>query len=602
MFRPRAVPEPDHNTASRKMSMQRKIILAGVGAALFSLAAAGNSSAQQAGPQLPPLSSKVWKTLHSDPQAWQQFLAEHAPVRPAPILPGAPWMLAFTTMALSNPLLLTDGTVLAHAQCTPNWYRLTPDIHGNYKNGSWTAAAPMPAGYSPRFFGSQILPDGRVLVEGGEDNGPMNANGFCKRAETTDGAIYDPVADSWISVPPPPGLTQIGDASLMVLANGTVLLAPWDTTDQAILDPATLTWTITGTGKQDPNNEENWTLLPDGNVLTVDADFDLPASECIANSEVYSTATGSWTSAGSTINELSSCSGSVYAVIDGVNIYTGEAPTQIMSPWGDVYAFGATVSTASENFPVPMSIYKTATGTWISGPNLPQVEGINYTMADAPAAMLPDGRVLIAASPGVWENYASYPAPTHFFIYDGKKAHEHGAYEQASDTTDAAQMSPYEQVGDMTDAAVMPSFRVNFLVLPTGEVLATETDYTNTDIFPAVCCADPAWAPRIMSISSYSLVAGGTYTLQGRQLSGLTQGAGYGEDAQADTNFPLVRITNRASQHVFYGRTYGFSRSIASGAVSSTRFDVPNGIESGASSLVVVANGIASRPINVTVQ
>jgi hypothetical protein len=34
----------------------------------------------------------------------------------------------------------------------------------------------------------------------------------------------------------------------------------------------------------------------------------------------------------------------------------------------------------------------------------------------------------------------------------------------------------------------------------------------------------------------------------------------------------------------------------------STHFDVPSGIETGTSSLVVVANGIASAPVSVTVQ
>ncbi len=35
--------------------------------------------------------------------------------------------------------------------------------------------------------------------------------------------------------------------------------------------------------------------------------------------------------------------------------------------------------------------------------------------------------------------------------------------------------------------------------------------------------------------------------------------------------------------------------------IISTQVDVPSGIETGASSLVVVANGIASTPVSVTV-
>ncbi|MFZ2086664.1 MAG: hypothetical protein WAU92_19395, partial [Candidatus Sulfotelmatobacter sp.] len=30
-------------------------------------------------------------------------------------------------LGLGNPLLLTDGTVIAHEACGPTWWRLTPD-------------------------------------------------------------------------------------------------------------------------------------------------------------------------------------------------------------------------------------------------------------------------------------------------------------------------------------------------------------------------------------------------------------------------------------------------------------------------------------------
>jgi hypothetical protein len=41
---------------------------------------------------------------------------------------------------------------------------------------------------------------------------------------------------------------------------------------------------------------------------------------------------------------------------------------------------------------------------------------------------------------------------------------------------------------------------------------------------------------------------------------------------------------------------------VATGATPvTTMFDVPTGAETGASTLVVVANGIASAPVNVTV-
>ena len=70
------------------------------------------------------------------------------------------------------------------------------------------------------------------------------------------------------------------------------------------------------------------------------------------------------------------------------------------------------------------------------------------------------------------------------------------------------------------------------------------------------------------------------------------------------TNYPLVRITNRASGDVFYARTHDHSSmAVATGRkVVSTYFDVPVGIETGGSDLVVIANGISSKPAAVTVR
>src|SRR5271166_1915157 len=71
--------------------------------------------------------------------------------------------------------LLTDGRVLVHDErgdngTWGNWWTLTPDINGNYANGTWTQVATMPSNYGPLYFASAVLPDGRVTAEGGEYN------------------------------------------------------------------------------------------------------------------------------------------------------------------------------------------------------------------------------------------------------------------------------------------------------------------------------------------------------------------------------------------------------------------------------------------------
>jgi hypothetical protein len=99
------------------------------------------------------------------------------------------------------------------------------------------------------------------------------------------------------------------------------------------------------------------------------------------------------------------------------------------------------------------------------------------------------------------------------------------------------------------------------------------------------------------------IAAGSTYAISGTQFNGLSQAQAFGDEIQAPTNYPLVRIVNAASGHVFYARTHGHSTmGVATGsAIVSTHFDVPANAETGASTLSVVANGIASAPVNVTV-
>ena len=143
-------------------------------------------------------------------------------------------------------LLLTDGTVMVHHEGPDNgyseWYKLTPDINGSYVNGTWTQMASLAANYGPLFFASAVLPDGRLIVEGGEQN-------FANYVWTNMGAIYDPLQNVWTTITPPSGWANIGDAQSVVLANGTFMVANCCSTQQALLNASTLTWTATGSGQ-----------------------------------------------------------------------------------------------------------------------------------------------------------------------------------------------------------------------------------------------------------------------------------------------------------------------------------------------------------------
>jgi len=100
-----------------------------------------------------------------------------------------------------------------------------------------------------------------------------------------------------------------------------------------------------------------------------------------------------------------------------------------------------------------------------------------------------------------------------------------------------------------------------------------------------------------------SLTRGSSYAISGTQFNGFGQASAYGDESQNATNYPLVRLTNLSTGHVFYARTHDHSTmGVATGAESlSTRFDVAVETELGAARLEVVADGVPSAPITVTI-
>jgi hypothetical protein len=525
--------------------------------------------AQQAGSQtqaLPPrISFQRFQYFASRPKEWEQFLSQLPRIHAGPALappltsPWQPVKAPAPAGGLSAPQLLTDGTVLVHQACSPNWYKLTPDLHGSYLNGTWSTAAKLPAGYGPLYFASQVLSDGRIIINGGEYN---LTGGACKPVWTALGAIYNPVTNAWAPVSAPAGWKTVGDAQSVVLTNGTYMLATCCALppQAALWNAAAHSWTATGRGKFDAYDEEGWTLLPDAEVLT--ADSYAFTGRCGKNTELYNPVTGRWASAGESPVQLSNC-GMTHAVF--------EMGPQVLRADGTVAVFSAVTTGAVAG----TAIFNPAARTWARGPNLPTIAGRNYDLADAPAAWIPNGKVLIAASPGFAR------APTHFFELSTANA--------------------IEQVADTPNAPAEASYAVNFLLLPTGQIL--QTDFSEiVEIYTPSGSPNPSWAPVITKVPAV-LVRGASYQLSGRQLNGLTQGAAYGDDAQSTTNYPLVRITNRATGHVLYARTWGFStRSLAKNAASTAEFEVPARIETGASTLAVIANGIPSAAVEVTVR
>jgi hypothetical protein len=486
-----------------------------------------------------------------------------------------------------NPLLLTDGSVIVQDAGCPDWWRLTPDNTGSYANGTWTQIASLPSGYSPLYHSSAVLPDGRVIIEGGEYN--VVDGVFFTPAWTAEGAIYDPRADVWTSVAPPPFFTfiqnlpppaplmqTIGDAQGVVLPNGVFMQADCCTKQQALLDARTLTWKPTGAGKFDDNDEEGWTLLPNGEVLAVDAyvNFNFPYIPTGTNSELYNSRTGTWHSAGSTIVQLWDSGLDCGELNAPPPTPTFELGPAVLRADGTVFYTGSDTCPGATG---KTAIYDSNTGQWRPGPVFPVVDGVtDINIADGPASWEPNDKVLMMASP----EYGS--PPSFFFEWDGRRLN---------------------QVPGPPNAPTDGSFYGNMLVLPTGQILFTDFS-TDIELYnPTVTPKTQEFQQTIAPVVFYTpreLARGGSYQVDGIRFNGVTQGAAYGDDVQAATNFPLVRITNLKTSHVFYSRTHDHSSmAVASNEVVSTHFDVPALQETGLSLLQVVANGIASQPVAV---
>ncbi len=481
-------------------------------------------------------------------------LVAHDPPYPAPAAAGpyfnvtsalsGTWQTVaaappFGVVGAGTALLMTDGTVMVHNNDT-RWYRLSPDKTGSYVNGTWSSGGVLPAGYGPRYFASAVLPDGRLVMSGGE----YNLLGKTE-VETNLGAIYNPYTNTWAPLAPPPGWLVIGDAQSVILNNGTFLLGDCCYKVVATLNASTLAFSWLNSNKADADSEEGWTLLPNGTVFTVDVS-DPP------NSEIYNPSTGLWASAGKTPVAL---------------INKAEIGPQILRPDGTIFVVGATGNTA---------IYNTLTRRWSAGPTLPKIGGLQLDVADGPGSLLPDGNVLFPASVGV------YKTPSYWFEFDG---------------------THLNSVAAPPNAPVDSTYYTRTLLLPTGQVLETDSLYPNKiEVYTPRGTALPGLAPIITSLPT-TLIHAHTYKLAGQKLNGYSQANAFGDDAQMATNFPLVRITDNATKHVFYARTHTFSfMGVASLATVTAEFDVPAGIERGPSTLVVVANGVPSAPKSVTIE
>jgi Putative Ig domain/Galactose oxidase, central domain len=432
-------------------------------------------------------------------------------------------------------MLLGDGTVLTY-DGSGNCNRLTPDIHGNYRLGTWTRLAKM--NNSRLFFASALLTNGNVFVAGGE-YGPGH-----DRAE-----LFDPLNNIWTKIPDPAPGVGFSDAISKILPNGNVLVAP------VSLFGGCLIYNVNGNSWQTAASSKNqnevcWVKLPNDNILTIDTGAQ--------TSEHYVPSLNTW-------------------IVDNnlpvpVYGYGAEIGAGFLLPNGTVFYIGGNTNTAIYT-PGPTV---TSAGTWVAGPTM--VFDTNQLGAvDAPATMMANGKILCALGPT-----GGFNAPTSFYEYD---------YVANS----------FTQVNGPTGLTYGPApFTTSMLDLPDGTVLFVGgQNSTSLYIYTPDGTPLPAGQPVINSITQN---ADGSYHLTGTGLTGISEGAAYGDDEQMNSNYPLVRMTNNVTGNVYYARTYNWnSTSVQTGSrVLATEFSLPQNLPTGLYSLIAVANGNPSVGTNFT--
>jgi hypothetical protein len=482
-------------------------------------------------------------------------------------------------------LLLSNGSVMVQGGGTSkNWYELTPDASPGtpmsppvpyasavdaerYVNGTFTTLAQ--SAYQRLYYASDVLPNGDVLVAGGEDALPLNPDGTEPQNKVE---LYDPIANTWkgeddFNIP---GQTDpfLGDAPSEVLSDGTVLFGEPLTTQTQIFDPSQPSgqqWVVSPSLiKREASSEQGWVKLPDGSIVTTA----VGAGGATVVERFFQGTTVSqdqWVEEGPAIDGGGN-------PIQLWNTGLDETGPGVLLPDGRVFFMGGAGETA---------LYTPSTNTWTDGAEMTDGQGHVLGANDAPAAVLPNGDVLFAAGPN-----GSYGPPCFLLEYDP------GTNQISTvDTTNGPDFFSTFQ------------YQLRMLSLPDGSVLISDQTsqlWIYTPDAPTAAQIQQS-APTVTGVVDHYEGAGygqfRLYTLSGLRLNGMSEGAYYGDDAQMASNYPIVTLTD-ASGVVHFARTHDWSstgmETPNETTIISTEFD--SDVPPGAYLLSVSAGGMSSPP------
>jgi hypothetical protein len=459
-------------------------------------------------------------------------------------------------------LLLSDATVMVQHGDNPSWFRLMPDSTGGYTNGIWTNDI-LPMNYGRRFYASDVLPDGRVFITGGEY--PTNGT------QQTVSEVYNPTNNLWTENANTLGVI-FKDSESVVLPDGTVLVHPVGRGPNSpnvtmIYSPASDIWNLGPTNQQN-QSEATWVKLPDDSILGVDRPItNIPPRF----SERYIPSLNTW-------------------IPDAdlpVALYTnGETGAAFLLPDKRAFFLGASGHTA-----LYTASGTTNNGSWAAGPDIPDGRFAD----DAPAAMMSNGKILCVVGTNNPNGGSGGSAWFYEYDYTGSTTNTdgtlntNGAFQKTSCPTNAT-------AGSFFTTA---TFNLSMLDLPDGTVLLSDWGDTNGQLYVYQPDGTPVASGK-PTIDSIGWNKDGSLHLTGKLFNGISQGSTFGDDAQEASNYPIVALKDSLG-NVTYARTFNWSSTsvMTGGRLVTTEATLPASVYDAQAtySLVVIANGIASHPV-----
>lgn len=378
-----------------------------------------------------------------------------------------------------------------------------------------------------------------------------NGNVFVAGGEYGSGRrhaeLYDPLNNVWKKIPDPLPGPAFSDAIGKILPNGNVLVAPVSLFGGCLIyNVISNSWQTAGSAAN--QNETSWVKLANDNIITIDTGS--------LNTEHYVPASNTWVQ-----------DGALPVPLYG---YGAELGGGFLLPNGKVFYVGGTTNTATYTSGATVG----SAGSWVASATIPNGLGA----VDAPAAMMVNGKILCDLGP-----VGGFNGPCSFYEYDYLS-------DSFTQVTAPGGGSTYNSV----------PYANSMLCLPDGSVLFvggqnSQSLYVYTPDGTPLAAGKPV-------ISSLTQNADGSYHMTGTGLNGISEGAVYGDDAQMDSNYPLVRMTNSVSGNVYYARTFKWNSTgvMTGNRVITTEFVLPQNLPSGTYSLVAVANGNPSVPQTFT--